>query len=302
MTKKAVAQDIISRVWALRQAGDTEAADALRTHAEAAVKACAPKDRKAMSAALEDAYLVTPPSGELAISSYHDVAGVDDVVQEGVGRIRSAVDEGLKTADMARSIAETLLTARLKMTNQAGLPDIIASRKFTKNIARDMFLVAREGVSQEDVHRWATHESLAKAVRNRMSDVVVAYLRSLDEEPEKFPAMELAQARFPDLSPTEAVYALYDAEGFALPRKGRTELAREDARQRRALMQAAIDGKLPASAEEPAEADLGAVERMETSLVRYARRAEKLPDGERAKAKARLNAVIASLAAEAAKL
>lgn len=301
MTKKAAAQDLIDRVRALRLAGDVEAAEALRADAVAAVKACAPRDKKAMSEALEAAYAEAPPSKDVAVSSYHDVAGVDDVVNQGVAQVRAAVNEGLKAADMARSIAETLLTARLKMTNKHGLPDVTAASKYTKNIAHDMLTLAAADVAEDDVDRLRAHQSLAKAVRNRMSDVVVAYLRSLDEAPEKFPAMELAKAQSPGQRPMEAVYALYASVGIELPRKGRTELAREDARRRAELVRAAVRGELPEE-DEPSGVDLAAVDKFERSLTRFAQRAEKLSGKERAEAKARLNAVIASLAAEAAKL
>lgn len=308
MTKKSDAQDLITRITTLRLDGDYEAADALREDAEAAVKACAPKDRKALAAELKDAFLMVS-QGEtptvVALTSYHEVEGVDALVDETVEAVRQAVDEGLKAADMARTIAASLLEARLKMPNKHGLADVTALSKYTKNIAHDAFVKAREGVTAEDVDRWATHESLAKAVRNRMSDVVVERLRSLDDKPESFPeaTMEKARAQFPDLSPMEAVYALYASVGIDLPRKGRTELAREDARRRAALVEAAKRGELPAGDDaEDAAADIEAVERLEASFTRLAHRAEKLPDEERGKVKARINAVIATLAAEAAKL
>ncbi|QDH92127.1 immunity repressor [Streptomyces phage Dubu] len=308
-TKKQTAQDVIERVTTLRLAGDADGALALKEEALAAVKACAPKDRKALEEELENAYALEPqeaPSTEVALTSYHEVEGVDALVDEGVKAVKDAVDAGMKAADMARTIAETLLEARLKMPNKHGLADVTALSKFTKNIAHDTFVKAREDVDEtEDVERWATHQSLAKAVRNRMSDVVVERLRSLDANPEAFPAetMEKAQAQFPDLSPTEAVYALYASVGIDLPRKGRTELAREDARRRAELVRKAAAGELPAGDDtEEAEADLEAVERLEKSFTRLAHRAEKLPEEERGKVKARINAVIATLAAEAAKL
>jgi hypothetical protein len=310
MTKKSDAQDLITRITTLRLDGDYEGAEALREEAEAAVKACAPKDRKALAAELEDAFLMVSQAeeelvAELAISSYHEVEGVDGLVQEAVGHVLHAVDEGLKTADMARTIATTLLEARLMMSNKHGLADVTALSKYTKNIAHDTFVKAREGVTAEDVDRWTTHQSLAKAVRNRMSDVVVERLRSLDEKPENFPEETMAKARaqYPDLSPREAVYTLYASVGIDLPRKGRTELAREDARRRAALVEAAKRGELPAGDDaEDAAADIEAVERLEASFTRLAHRAEKLPAEERGKVKARINAVIATLAAEAAKL
>ncbi|MFE9381764.1 hypothetical protein ACFYMO_00785 [Streptomyces sp. NPDC007025] len=307
-TKKQEAEEVIAHVRTLRMGGDYEEAEQFRETAEAAVKAVAPKDRKAMMEELEAAFTMQPEvKGDLAISSYHEVEGVDALVQTAVNDVVDAVEAGLRTADMARQIAETLLEARLKMPNKHGLADITALSKYTKDIAHDAFVKAREGVTEEgDKIRYDTHKSLAKAVRNRMSDVLVDRLRSLDEDPDSFEPNTMAKARraFPKLSPTEAVYALYDSVGIQLPRKGRTELAREDARRRAQLVEAAKRGELPSGSgdDDEAAADLEAVEKLERSFTRLAHRAEKLPDEERGKLKARINAAIAALAAEAAKL
>ncbi|MFE4718241.1 hypothetical protein ACFRLW_17735 [Streptomyces sp. NPDC056728] len=304
-TNRQTAQDIIDRIPPLMAAGAKAKAQTLAGEATDYIKACRPQDREALNAALVEALATPVPSADVALTSYHEVEGVDALVAEGVKSVKRAVNEGLKTADMARTIAETLLEARLKMPNKFGLPDVIADTKFTKNIAHDMFVKAREGVDQvEDLERWATHESLAKAVRNRLSDVVVARLRSLDENPDAFPAeaMAKAQERFPKLSWTEAVYALYEEVGVKLPRKGRTELAREEARRKAKELEAARAGEATADDVTDVAAELEAVEKLERSMVQYAHRAEKLPKADRAKVKARINATIATLAMEAAKL
>jgi hypothetical protein len=310
-TKKQHAQELIERVSDLRSANNFEGSDALRPEAEAAIAACRPQDRDALAAALQHVFdtmpaPVEPPGSELAIRSWHDVEGVDEVVSDGVRQVRKAVNAGLKAADMARQIAATLLNARLRMRNFADLPDIVASRKYTKDIAHDMFLEARKGVTEEDVHRWATHKSLAKAVRNRMSDVIVDYLRSLDENPDAFPAMDKARAAFPKLSPTEAVYALYEREGTSLPRKGRTELAREDARRKAEILKQLQAGTYKEDeaedAQEELEKDLAALERVERGFLVQAERAATLTPEARGQVKARINEIIANLAAAAARL
>ncbi|WP_330478669.1 hypothetical protein OG301_26690 [Streptomyces platensis] len=304
VTKKQGAQDVIDQIPPLMADGERAKAEALAREAQERIQACRPQDRDALNEALVEA-LAAPVSGAgVELASYHDVAGVDELVDQGVAQARKAVDQGMKTADMARTIAETLMEARLKMPNRHSLPDIVADTKFTKNIAHDMFVKAREGVTEEDVDRWATHQSLAKAVRNRMSDVLVARLRSLDENPDAFPAdaMTKAQTKFPKLSPTEAVYALYEAAGVKVPRKGRTELAREEARRRAKELEAARQRETPPGEVSDVAAELAAVEKLEASMVQYAHRAEKLPKRDRAKVKARINAVISTLAAEAAKL
>jgi hypothetical protein len=304
VTNRQKAQEVIDRIPPLMANGATAKARDVAQEAQAYIQACRPQDRDALNTALAEALATPVPSADVDLKSWHDVEGVDALVDECVAQARKAVAQGLKTADMARSIAETLLEARLKMPNKHGLPDIVADTKFTKNIAHDMFVKAREGVTEEDVDRWATHQSLAKAVRNRLSDVLVARLRSLDDNPDAFPAdaMAKAQERFPDLSWTEAVYALYAEVGIKLPRKGRTELAREDARRKAKELEAARSGTAPSDDVTDVAAELEAVEKLERSMVQYAHRAEKLPKADRAKVKARINATIATLAVEAAKL
>ncbi len=182
--------------------------------------------------ALAEALVTSGPAATVTLRPYTDVRGVPAMVTRGVNLFRKAADQGMRPADAAVPIAELVVDARLKMLNKCGLPDITAESKFTKDIARDMYAGAQEHMPA------AVHKSLVKAVRNRMTDVVVTRLRSLDEWPQGFPAdaMERASTAFPDLSPMEAVYALYEDCGISLPRKGRTELAREDARARAALV------------------------------------------------------------------
>ena len=305
-TKRDAAQELIERVRALRLAGQMEDAEALYEDAEAAVQACAPRDRKPLSAALSEAYAT--PSAALAVRSWRDIDDVERIVNDGVRKVKRAVNAGLKAADTAREIAVTLLDARLRMPNpDTGLPDIVALRKYTKNIARDLFLEAREGVTQEDVLRWDTHQSLAKAVRNRMSDVMVEFLRGLDED------LERARATFPMLefpegeSATEVVYGAYAAQGVNLPRKGRTELAREDARRRAELVRQAVAGELPAGdedldEEEELARDIAALESVERNFISTTKRAERLTPDARAALKAKINQTIVNLSAAAAQL
>ncbi|WP_159391143.1 hypothetical protein [Streptomyces viridochromogenes] len=311
-TKKQEAADLIERVNDLLEAGSFLEAYAARPTVETAIQACRPQDRAALTKDLEHAYETHPEPKEpeapteLAIRSWHDVEGVDAVVNDGVKQVRKAVNAGLKTADMARQIAETLLDARLKMRTVDDLPDIVADRKYTKDIARDLFLEARKGVTEEDVHRWATHKSLAKAVRNRMSDVVVEYLRGLDDNPDAFPAMDRARKEFPKLSATEAVYALYEKAGTTLPRKGRTELARDDARRKAELLRQLEAGTYQEEDEEQdgeeLAKDIAALERVERGFLIATERAASLTPEARGQLKARLNEMITKLAAAAAGL
>lgn len=304
VTNRQAAINAMDLMQTLIQNGERRNAEQAVPTAQALIAKCRPQDREELNMTLAEV-LATPDPASVELASYHEVEGVDDLVQEGISKVLTAVDEGLEAASKARTIAETLLEARLKMTNKHGLADITAESKYTKNIAHDMFVKAREGVDEvEDMDRWATHKSLARAVRNRISDVVVERLRSLDQDPSGFPqeTLDRAQAEFPKLSWTEAIYALYAKHGIDLPRKGRTELAREAARARAALLAKAQAKELTAGAVTDVAAELEAVERLEASMVEQAHRAEKLPKADRAKVKARINSTIVTLAAEAAKL
>ncbi|WP_432118492.1 hypothetical protein [Streptomyces sp. bgisy032] len=308
-TKRQVAQGLIDHLEELRKEGRFQEADEMREAVEAAIRACRPQDRDALSAALAQVYDATPEppaaSTELAVRSWHDVEGVDAIVNHGVRQAKRAVNAGLKAADMARQIAETILEARLRMPNpDTGLPDILADRKYTKNIAHDLFVAAREGVTEEDVHRWATHKSLAKGSRNRMSDVMVDFLKGLDEDLDKarryFPMIEFEEGE----SATEAVYAAYAAKGRILPRKGRTELAREDARRKAERLRQLEAGRQDEDLdpEEELARDLAALERVERGFIRRAERAASLPPEGRAKLKQQMNQMIVNLSAAAAQL
>src|SRR5690606_13459450 len=115
-------------------------------------------------------------------------------------------------------------------------------------------------------------------------------------------AMALARAAHPDKSPMEAVYALYQDHGFSIPRKGRTEIAREQARLKaRRLKELEASGQASED-EEDLAADIQVLERMERSFDRLTSRAQKLPDDERGALKAKINEVITTLAAKAASL
>ncbi|MFD3573836.1 hypothetical protein [Streptomyces sp. NPDC058644] len=195
--------------------------------ATAVIQGCRPQDREALHTALAEALVAPASSTAVTLKPYTEVEGVPTLVRKAATLLRRADEQRTRPADAAGPVAELIVEARLKMLNKCGLPDITADSKFTKDIARELYA--------------AVPNSLVRAVRNRMTDVVVARLRSLDEHPQNFPAgaLEKARAAFPDLSATEAVYALYEECGIPLPRKGRTELAREDARARAALVEKA---------------------------------------------------------------
>lgn len=216
---------------------------------------------------------------------------VEELQQVAVQRIREGVDQGLKLGDYARQVAEILLNTRLHMRNRAGLPDLLGSSKLTKNLAHDMYASAAADVAEDDVDRIDAHRSVAKAVRNRMPDVLVKYLRALDtSEGEVSTYFPRARAAYPHLSPTESVYALYESEGFSLPRRGRTEAQNELNRQR---ARAALD---------PGDDAVAALSRVAASVSTVVARAAKMSKRDRAELRTQLETTIAKLATEVAKL
>lgn len=206
----------------------------------------------------------TPPAGTaVAVTSYHDVPEVDDLVKAGAEKLRSGVVGLNKTATLAKEIAHTLLFIKVRIPNKRGLPDLKGTMQITRDAAAEMYASALEGLDKDDPDVQEAHATLRRAVNNRSADVVVEYLRALNQ-PES--AEEFA-ARFPELAgaegrPEDAVRALYAGQGIELPEHTRSEQSAIALRRRLELEAKVKDGK--ATPEEVAEATGEAVEKEET--------------------------------------
>ena len=300
MATKAQREEIAAKTDLVRRltvSGDTGAAAAVARDAEDLIRKTRPiREHDGYLALLKRAKSATG----LAVTSLEDLDAptrhdVEELQLVGVKRIREGVEQGLKLGDYARQVAEILLDTRLRMRNRAGLPDLLATSKLTKNLAHDMYARAAEDVREDDEDRVAAHRSVSKAVRNRMSDVLVTYLRALDDNrSEAQNYFGRALATYPDDSPTEAVYKLYESEGFKLPRRSRTEAQSALNRARAAQFSNATPATLD---DEYAELD-----RVRSTFTGVVSRASSLTARERSGLKSRIQETITTLAAEAAKL
>jgi hypothetical protein len=245
----------VERVRSLAEAENAEGAKALHDETEALISTLTGKGsiavKKDKRAALAAASVVEPKREEtpapaanvpatLETVDYHAIPGMDDLIKAGANKVKEGVSLGLKMTDVATEVARVQLEMRQHMRNKAGLPDLLAESKYTKNAAKEIYDTAAKGLEADDVLAKSAHASLKKGAQNRMSDVLVEFLRTLDEQPEFarefFPA---AIEKHADKKPTEAVYAFYEENGTTLPRKGRTELAREAAREKAKELEAA---------------------------------------------------------------
>jgi hypothetical protein len=244
----------VERVRSLAEAENAEGAKALHDETEALISTLTGKGsiavKKDKRAALTAASVVEPKAetpapaanvpATLETVDYHAIPGMDNLIKAGADKVKEGVSLGLKMTDVAADVARVQLEMRQHMRNKAGLPDLLAESKYTKNAAKEIYDTAAKGLAADDVLAKSAHASLKKGAQNRMSDVIVDFLRTLDEQPEFarefFPA---AIEKHADKTPTEAVYAFYEEHGTTLPRKGRTELAREAAREKAKELEAA---------------------------------------------------------------
>lgn len=302
MATKAQREEIAERTDRVREltaAGSTGEAAELVKDTEDLIRSTRPiRDHDGYLKLLGDA---ASPVTDVSTADYHAIEGMDVLIEEGAKRVRSVVDAGIVMGDAAREVASTLLSARIKMRNRAGLPDLISTSKHTKNVASEMFAKAREHLAENDTERQLQHDAVAKTVRNRMQDILVEYLRALDNSPEEMRTLyPQAALQFPTLTPTEAVYALYEREGFQLPRRTRAEVQQEYVQKQREL---AVEAGAKGANRTPAPAfemdDLLRVTRVVHTAVS---RAEQMSKPQRTKLKKQINQAIEALEAEAAKL
>ncbi|WP_274031197.1 hypothetical protein [Streptomyces sp. MMBL 11-1] len=193
---------------------------------------------------------------EAAAEDPRKFEGVDKLIKDGVKAFSEGLDLGLRLTNVGDRLARIINQMRLSIPNpDAGnLPDLMSIRKTTKNGSSAIYNAVRKGIADDDVDRIAAHNSMVRASQNKASDVLVEYLDSFDTMPLE-EARATMDARFPgatekldenaklreeldeddakrpaELSPSDAIRALYADHGIILPRYGRTELARIDRR------------------------------------------------------------------------
>jgi hypothetical protein len=243
------------RILSLRAEENEEAVKALFAETDEMIKRLSGKGvaasrataKKLVSDALE-AEIVKPSTEIVLPTDYREIEGVSALVDEGAKKIREGIKVGLKMVDLARSVGEIQLAQRLRIVDpKTGLPDLNAETKPAKDASKDTYAVVLSEIADDDVDAKAMHASIQKATQNRRSDVLVKFLRDLEtvQTPEEirsvFPTIQVADEKGAEESYTEAVYALYAEKGITLPRKGRTELAAEAAREKAAKAKLALE-------------------------------------------------------------
>lgn len=184
----------------------------------------------------------------LETQDYTKVAGVPELISKGAKDLAEGVQLHIKAADTARNTAEVLLEMRLKMQNKEGTPDLAAKSNAAKQAAQAMYNAVREGGSLEDTYenRDAV-KKLMRAVQYQMSDVVVKYVRSLDENPDEAAKFAKAIAAAPaEVTAADAVFAFY-----GINRESQAEIAVRREAEKRAL----AAGAQSAAVANPAEGD-----------------------------------------------
>ncbi|WP_405398449.1 hypothetical protein [Streptomyces microflavus] len=264
---------------ALRGTGSVKLRNGLREELEDALKATPEAESADEPAGDGDAGGPGEGAGEVAPRTTGDVDGDEDdddeddegdgeplvipadvaaLISEASAHVSSAVNLGVEAQKIAERVSELQLTMRKKTPHKAGVPDLIAHQKYTRNTAALVYAEVADQISDTDVDKADILKSLKRSVRNKNSDVLVGYLRGLDGD--KDAGLTEAQTYYPEAaaaylkakeketaerpaSLTEAVYALYASKGIELPRKGRTEVEREKRAAAKALA-AGDDSKL----------------------------------------------------------
>ncbi|MFD7257810.1 hypothetical protein [Streptomyces sp. NPDC059874] len=257
--------DVIDRIKVMAHQGPstanaitelTEEADALIRQLPADKRVSLRADVKAAGELPSGDTAPAPVSGTVVVreaEDFNEIEGVPDLVAEAKEKFTAGIALGVKTAGVAEEVASVIINMRSKITNpDTGLPDLLSDRKTTKNAAAEIYNAVRKGVDDDDMRAVAAYDSVARSVRNKMTDVFVDWVRAMDT-PESYDAFKelfpaaaemveksaetaTAMANDPDvaeedvptpLSPSEALHKLYASKGVKLPERGRTEIERE---------------------------------------------------------------------------
>ncbi|MDX2590976.1 hypothetical protein PV343_01380 [Streptomyces sp. WI03-4A] len=214
-----------------------------------------PKPEAAKAVAVKEE---APPTVQ---NDYTLTEGVKEIVDNGANLVAEGVRLHVKTAQTARQIAESLLDTRRRIITADGVPDLKSITQASRNASADMYGAAREALAKESgdaEHAKALVGKIQTAVNNQMSDVLVGYVRALDENPDEFNTHfgKIAEAH-PELSPAEAVFTFYD-----IPRKSKREIMAERQRAKADKLK-----ELEAKAEEGDEQAAEAAEELKTATV-----------------------------------
>lgn len=247
-------QDITDRIRIVDRSKEdaAELIEELAKQAESRILELPTKDRTALRKAVKDAREFVPGNAVAKVhegvvsqpDDFSEFEGVPEAIAEGVRVARKAAETGSRVMSLGEELANVMLNIRQRITNsKTGLPDLTAVEYKTKRASSIVYEKAREGIAEDDVIMQGVHNSIQRATQNQMSNVLVGWIRAYDTTDgtealaEMFPgAIELMKAD-ETLTPSEAVYRLYESKGVSLPRRSKLELDREK-RAKQALVKA----------------------------------------------------------------
>jgi hypothetical protein len=231
--------------------GATSLAADLKTEAEAKIRKLPTAKRNTLRKEVTDAHkaatakpepaAATPaaaaPSTAVATVSEDpkDWANLPALIETGIEKMKEGVDAGLQLTNAGEVVANVLLTIRQNIIDpETGLPDLVWRLKVGRNAAGQVYADALKDIPEDDVDRRESHTKLMKATQNKASDVLVDWLRGYDRNNEE--SMALLTEMYPgaielldadeELTPEEAIRALYAKHKIELPLRGRTEQMR----------------------------------------------------------------------------
>lgn len=258
----------IERIRTLSIAGEADAAAALFNDTETLISGVVKADGKADTAKRKkyradaaEARKAQPPvtpSSEVAtvadaaiIDDYHSLPKAVELVSMGADKVREGISAGLKVSSMAREVASIMMDIRLSIHTKQGLPDLKATRQATRDSHSDIYDNALASMDIDPGQRELVLKTMRRGVNYQMSDVLVRWVEALDNSPEAYAELfgPLA-AKYPDLSPTEAVRTHYNISD-----KSEIDKAREREQEKAALAAKAKELEAAGEAPEGGEGD-----------------------------------------------
>ncbi|WP_369189084.1 hypothetical protein [Streptomyces sp. R08] len=201
-----------------------------------------------------------------------EVKGTQDFMKaEGVpDRITAAAEKVKEVAAQkfarGKEVAEAIFDIRTHILDKDEDPDLTARSDQAKKAATKVYDTVLEGLPEEgtnetaDIIREAIGD-IKKDVRNAMTDVVVGYVRALDQDTpetlEERKRFTKALEAHPGLKPSEAIIKYYEEAGKALPTQTRAEIAKAT-REKKAIERKKVEEAVKAGelSEEEAAATL----------------------------------------------
>lgn len=277
------------RIVTLRSEGKAEAAEALSKDTETLISSLPGKgvaaEKAKARAAVREAIATPLPSTEssevvtLETQDYTAVEGAEKIVSDAAKRITEALKASMKVSDLAKEIAAAKISLAVQFTDAEGNPDFFMKSAASKAAGRAMFDQATKGMADNEESRTALG-SLLRAVQFQHGPARLAYVASLDSNPEEASRFAKELEAAPEAKPSEAVGALLQR---MTPRSDSPVAA------------------LPTGSEEYVK-EATRVDRAQKLLTTAVKRAPKLDDAEREKLKAKLTAAATALIAEASAL